>query len=403
MQFVTECFTGGGRRPPVLLGGVVEAVTGLHPGSGRLHRGAGISLLAAKLPPGVQLFPFHASTADAPNLNADQWRALLAPELPAPPGGSSGASGAGGLDISSSGGIAGLLLVEPHFTELEKFLSRLHTLLPPPVRLLGGVVAPGAAEPGLGTLAPGHGAVFLGSDCHHGGAVGCLFRGGPLRLAAAAVPSYRPVSPAMRVTASEGSEVMGLDGLPALLVLRQALEMVSQELGDAALPVHVGVSTAGDGGAPTAYVARSLSASDILGGSVRVATTDVPEGATLQLLLVDEACGVDGARRSLHELLGGPRSEPSGAAIASGEAAAAGGGGGGASDHAVLALTCTSNEAVEEELAEELEAVAAAGAAVQGARVQGELASAADGSCTSLHSFTTALGRLGPAPGARRG
>ena len=177
LQFAYECFTQPGAPAPVLIGGAVDSVMSVAP---RPVCGPGVTLLAAVLP-GVSLYPFHNTTDSAPAFTPNQWQGLLRrpshPPVEASPPGNPGDEL---LDGSGSpGGVCGVVFCEPHFVAVETLLRRLHNLLPAST-LLGGVVQPdSSAQPHshrMGSVLPGHGAVFLNSECHREGAVGCLMQ-----------------------------------------------------------------------------------------------------------------------------------------------------------------------------------------------------------------------------------
>jgi hypothetical protein len=139
----------------------------------------GVSLLAASLP-GVQLFPYHATTDSIPAFTPHQWQSLL--HKPMVPGHTPAASGVAASGAAASGGppggLCGVVFCEPRFVAVESFLRRLHNLLPA-CALVGGVVQPGSMQPHshmISSVLPGHGAVFLNAECHGQGAVGCLMQ-----------------------------------------------------------------------------------------------------------------------------------------------------------------------------------------------------------------------------------
>ncbi|EIE18129.1 hypothetical protein COCSUDRAFT_60504 [Coccomyxa subellipsoidea C-169] len=228
--------------------------------------------MAASLP-NVRLFPFHAVSASLPDLRQGSWNDLIA--APA-----SGDKGSSGPDRT-----AGLILSEPHFLLVEDLLARLRGALPE-APLLGGVVAPSAWGPGQSL----RGALFLNSDAHDEGAVGCLMRG-PLRFDQLCWQGCRPVGRVVRVTGVEGNAITHLDDLPALLVMQRLFTEMDDS--ERLLPLQIGLDPTGTG---SAFVARNLLGFDTPRLAVQVAVAGVEEGTLLQLHLRDSMWAQQGLR-----------------------------------------------------------------------------------------------------------
>jgi small ligand-binding sensory domain FIST len=154
-------------------------------GAGREQQGGpALALLAATLPAGARVTPFHTQVGeghDGPELVG----------LPAPP--------PGALVVA---------LADPHSTPVEQLIEG-----------LGGVPVLGGFA-GLG----GHGAarLFTNGGCAEEGAVGIVLEGLP--LTAIVSQGARPIGPELVVTASEGNLVLELAGRPALERVRQVIE-----------------------------------------------------------------------------------------------------------------------------------------------------------------------------------
>jgi small ligand-binding sensory domain FIST len=158
-------------------------------GAGKEHQGGpGLALLAATLPAGARVTPFHTTLReghDGPELAG----------VPAPP----------------AGAIA-LAMVDPHSTPVEAL-----------VECLGGVPLLGGFA-GLGGL--GEARLFTNGGCVEEGAVGVVLDGLPVRPVVS--QGARPIGPAMVVTAADGNLVLELAGVPAL-------ERIQQVVGDLSL------------------------------------------------------------------------------------------------------------------------------------------------------------------------
>ncbi|MDP9256454.1 MAG: FIST C-terminal domain-containing protein [Actinomycetota bacterium] len=157
-------------------------------GAGREQQGGpALALLAATLPAGARVTPFHTLVGEGHD----------GPELvgfPVPP--------AGALVVA---------LADPHSTPVEQLIEGLGG-----TPMLGGFA-------GLG----GHGAarLFTNGGCAEEGAVGIVLEGLP--LTAIVSQGARPIGPELVVTAAEGNLVLELAGKPALERVQQVVEELS--------------------------------------------------------------------------------------------------------------------------------------------------------------------------------
>jgi small ligand-binding sensory domain FIST len=157
-------------------------------GAGREHQGGpGLGLLAATLPAGARVTPFHAVQGEG--LDGDEIVGL-----PAPPTGS-----------------LVLAMVDPHSTPVEDLVEGLGG-----VPLLGGFA-------GLGGV--GEARLFTSGGCVEEGAVGVVLEGVPVRPIVS--QGARPIGPEMVVTAAEGNLVFELAGVPALERMQQVVAELS--------------------------------------------------------------------------------------------------------------------------------------------------------------------------------
>ncbi|CAL8463260.1 g2794 [Coccomyxa elongata] len=274
--YVQECLSGNNSAPPVVLGGAVQSLMGQ---GSKSSGGQGVSLMAASLP-NVRLFPFHATSASLPDLHQGSWKELVG-ALPAER--KNGTSG-------PPDRIAGLILSEPHFLSVENLLARLRGAMPE-APMLGGVLAPNAWGSGHSL----RGALFLNSDTHDEGAVGCLMRG-PLRFDQLCWQGCRPVGRMAQVTGVNGNAITHLDNQPALLVMQRLFTEMDDS--ERLLPLQVGLDPTGTG---SAFVARNLLGFDTSTLSVHVAVAAVEEGTLLQLHLRDSTWAQQGLRNSVRE------------------------------------------------------------------------------------------------------
>lgn len=157
-------------------------------GAGREQQdGPALALLAATLPAGARVTPFHARVGEG-----DEGPELVG--LPAP-----------------SPGALVIALADPHSTPVEELIEGLGG-----VPLLGGFT-------GLGS----HGAarLFTNGGCAEEGAVGIVIEG--LQVTPIVSQGARPIGPDLVVTAAEGNLVLELAGRPALERVRQVVEELS--------------------------------------------------------------------------------------------------------------------------------------------------------------------------------
>ena len=154
-------------------------------GAGRERQdGAALALLAATLPAGARVTPFHAQVGEG----------YEGPELV-------------GLPAAPAGSLA-VALADPHSTPVEELIDGLGA-----VPVLGGFA-------GLG----GRGAarLFTNGGCAEEGVVGIVLEGLP--LSAIVSQGARPVGPELVVTAAERNLVIELAGRPALERVQQVVE-----------------------------------------------------------------------------------------------------------------------------------------------------------------------------------
>jgi len=157
-------------------------------GAGREQQGGpALALLAATLPAGARVTPFHTLVGEG-----DEGPELVG--LPVPP--------AGALVVA---------VADPHSTPVEQLIEG-----------LGGTPVLGGFA-GLG----GHGAarLFTNGGCAEEGAVGIVLEGLP--LTAIVSQGARPIGPELVVTAAEGNLVLELAGKPALERVQQVVEELS--------------------------------------------------------------------------------------------------------------------------------------------------------------------------------
>src|SRR4029079_7099976 len=157
-------------------------------GAGREHQGGpALGLLAATLPAGARVTPFHAQVGEGHE----------GPELV-------------GLPAAPPGPPA-VALADPHSTPVEQLIAGLGG-----VPLLGGFA-------GLGS----HGAarLFTNGGCAEEGVVGIVLEGLP--LSAIVSQGARPIGPDLVVTAAEGNLILELAGRPALERVRLVVEDLS--------------------------------------------------------------------------------------------------------------------------------------------------------------------------------
>eukprot|EP00884_Botryococcus_braunii_P006252 jgi/Botrbrau1/15628/Bobra.4_1s0013.3 len=274
--FVQEILTPQAAKPPVLIGGAVQELLCLGPsktvtlsGEGWSPRnGQGVSLMAACLP-GVSLYPFHATSPSLPALPPEVWDEL--------------ARDSHGFDLATNS--AGFLLSEPHFTQVDEFVSRLQNVLPN-TPIVGGVVEPKGW--GRLPLAVQHnslrGALFLGNKALDEGAVGCIMKG-PLQLDTIATQGCRPVGGIHKVTQARGNMILRIDDTPSLIMLHRLHKGLKKH--DKVLPVHLGIRPPGFPG----FVMRNIDSISEENMAVRLAASEVVVGSLLQLHVRDSDWG----------------------------------------------------------------------------------------------------------------
>jgi small ligand-binding sensory domain FIST len=236
-------------------------------GAGREQQGgAALALLAATLPPGARVTPFHALVGEGHE----------GPELV-------------GLPSTPAGALA-VALADPHSTPVEQLIEGLG-----PVPLLGGFA-------GLG----GRGAarLFTNGGCAEEGAVGIVLEGLP--LTAIVSQGARPIGPELVVTAAERNLVIELAGRPALERVRQVVEelpLTERLLLENGLLIGLVLDENRPEHGLGDFLVRGVIGADADTGALAIA--DLPRvGQTVRLHVRD----ADSASRELEDLLG--RQEP---------------------------------------------------------------------------------------------
>jgi small ligand-binding sensory domain FIST len=243
-------------------------------GAGREQQdGPALALLAATLPPGARVTPFHTQVGeghDGPELVG----------LPAPPPGA-----------------MVLALADPHSTPVEELVASLHG-----VPLLGGFA-------GLG----GHGEarLFTNGGCVEEGAVGVVLDGLPVRPIVS--QGARPIGPEMVVTAAEGNLVLSLAGVPALERIQQVvgeLSLTERALLENGLLIGLVIDENRPEYGLGDFLVRGVLGADSMTGAVAIG--DVPRvGQTVRLHVRD----AESASRELDDLLARQEADPPSAAL----------------------------------------------------------------------------------------
>lgn len=243
-------------------------------GAGREQQGgAALGLLAATLPAGARVTPFHAQVGEGHD----------GPELV-------------GLPAAPAGSLA-VALADPHSTPVEALIEGLGA-----VPVLGGFA-------GLG----GHGAarLFTNGGCAEEGVVGIVLEGLP--LSAIVSQGARPVGPELVVTAAEGNLVLELAGRPALERVRQVVEelaLTDQLLLENGLLIGLVIDENRPEHGVGDFLVRGVLGGDADTGALAIG--DVPRvGQTVRLHVRD----AESASRELAELLGRQQRDTSSAAL----------------------------------------------------------------------------------------
>lgn len=243
-------------------------------GAGREQQnGPALALLAATLPPGARVTPFHTQIGeghDGPELVG----------LPAPPEGA-----------------LVLAIADPHSTPVEHLVDGLHG-----VPLLGGFA-------GLG----GRGAarLFTNGGCVEEGAVGVVLDGLPVRPVVS--QGARPIGPEMVITAAEGNLVVELAGRPALERVQQVvtdLPLTERLLLENGLLIGLVIDENRPEHGLGDFLVRGVLGADSETGALAIG--DLPRvGQTVRLHVRD----AESASRELDELLAREEAEPASAAL----------------------------------------------------------------------------------------
>jgi small ligand-binding sensory domain FIST len=252
--------------PPVLAGcgagGVVAA--------GReVEEGTAVAVWAAALDDG-EAGAFHAETVEGPDVVGITGLPDLA-----------GATGA-------------VLLPDPYGFPTEPVLQEL-TGRAPGVPIVGGLSSARTAD--------GEAALFVGDRVVGGGAVGLWFRG--VEVLPCVSQGAAPVGPSLTVSDGEGHVIRELDGRPALVALRAAIEGLGEaERAMIASGLLLGIvlddgGAGGDAPPGDGFLVRGLIGADPDAGTVSVGASVSP-GTVVRL----HARDAGSADRDLREALG---------------------------------------------------------------------------------------------------
>jgi small ligand-binding sensory domain FIST len=193
-----------------------------------------------------------------------------------------------------AGATAAVLLPDPYGFPTEPVLQELAGRAPG-VPILGGLSSARTAD--------GEAALFVGDRVVEGGAVGLWFRG--VEVLPCVSQGAAPVGPRLTVSDGEGHVIRELDGRPALVALRAAIEGLGEAeramIASGLLlgividdPPAVGDAPPGDG-----FLVRGLIGADPESGTVSVGATVRP-GTAVRL----HARDAGSADRDLREALG---------------------------------------------------------------------------------------------------
>jgi small ligand-binding sensory domain FIST len=243
-------------------------------GAGREQQGgAALGLLAATLPAGARVTPFHAQIGEGHG----------GPELV-------------GLPAAPAGSLA-VALADPHSTPVEALIDGLGA-----VPVLGGFA-------GLGDR--GAARLFTNGGCAEEGVVGIVLEGLP--LSAIVSQGARPVGPELVVTAAERNLVLELAGRPALERVRQVVEelaLTDQLLLENGLLIGLVIDENRPEHGVGDFLVRGVLGGDADTGALAIG--DVPRvGQTVRLHVRD----AESASRELEQLLGRHEHDTSSAAL----------------------------------------------------------------------------------------
>lgn len=260
--------------PEYLIGAMGEAIVG----DGReIEDGPALAVWAAHLP-GAEVMPFR----------------LVARPL------GEGMGVLGWPDVISDDGAAGvgpvIMLADPFSFPADGLLAELNDEPGAPA-VVGGLASGGTR--------PGEHRLFAGTDVVEEGAVAIALRGARMRTVVS--QGCMPIGPEMVITAAEGSTVLELAGMPALMKLQEVVEAL--EPGERALALDgLLAGLVIDENTPDYergdFLVRAIQGGDrdtgalIVGERVRV-------GQTMRFHVRDAASADDDLRAALREARGG--------------------------------------------------------------------------------------------------
>jgi small ligand-binding sensory domain FIST len=232
-----------------------------------------LSLLAARLPR-VQIHPFRLGPEPLPSLDEspEAWRGLV------------------GQD-SDAAGLAFILLADPFTTDAETILAGLDYAYP--LRPKIGGFASAASRPGENVL-------LLSERSYSEGVVGVALSG-HLRMDTVVAQGGRPIGRPASVTKCRQNVLFELDGRPALEILQESCENLSEALSpEQPVGFFLGfrADSFGSDSAHAEFVVRNIMGVDQRVGAIAVANL-LREGQSVQFQLVSARSAEDDLRELL--------------------------------------------------------------------------------------------------------
>ncbi|HEX7104675.1 MAG TPA: FIST N-terminal domain-containing protein [Acidothermaceae bacterium] len=225
-----------------------------------------VSVWAAVLP-GVRVRAFHLEVIRTP-----QGMAIL------------------GLPEGEDADEVAVLLADPHSFPADGFVEQTNEALGLP--LVGGMAT--------GNRGPGSTRLLLDQRVVERGAVGVVL-GGPVGAQAMVSQGCRPVGPPMTVTASDGSLLLELAGVPAVQKLQEVMASMSatdQALATGGLHIGITINEYLDEPDRGDYIVRGILGLDQARGAIAVGDC-VPVGRTVRFQVRDAASADDDLRAML--------------------------------------------------------------------------------------------------------